>query len=54
MPTTEADLKVVRLALPPAEHKKFRMLAAREETNMAILARRIVMEWIAREQKGVK
>lgn len=52
MPATETELRVVRLALPPEEHREFRKLAAAEETNMAILARRIVMEWIAKKTKG--
>ena len=48
---TEGELRVVRLALPPEDHKEFRKLAAAEETNMAILARRIVQEYIARRRK---
>jgi hypothetical protein len=53
MPATEVEavLRVVRLALPPEDHKLFRKLAAGEETNMAILARRIVQEFIARKRK---
>jgi hypothetical protein len=48
MPTTEVEMKFVRLQLPPGDHKKLRQLAADEETNMAILARRIVQEYLAR------
>jgi hypothetical protein len=33
------------------DHREFRKLAAAEETNMALLARRIIREWIARQQK---
>lgn len=44
----EAELRVVRLALPPDEHQQFRVLAAKEGTNMALLARRIVREYIAK------
>lgn len=51
MPATEAELRVVRLALPPEDHKEFRKLAAEEETNMALLARRIIQEYIARRRK---
>jgi hypothetical protein len=50
MPAIE-ELRVVRLALPPQDHKEFRKLAAAEETNMALLARRIVQEYIARKRK---
>lgn len=52
MTATEDELKVVRLALPESHHDEFRIMAAREKTNMAILARRIVMEWIDRQRKG--
>lgn len=51
MPATGAALRVVRLALPPEDHREFRKLAAAEETNMALLARRIVQEYIARRRK---
>jgi hypothetical protein len=34
------------------DHREFRKLAAAEETNMALLARRIIREWIARQRKG--
>jgi hypothetical protein len=47
MPATEVEWRFVRLQLPPDEHKKFRRLAADEDTNMALLARRIVREYIA-------
>jgi hypothetical protein len=50
--TTEVELRVVRLALPPEDHREFRKLAAAEETNMALLARRIIQDWIARQRKA--
>jgi hypothetical protein len=52
MPATEAELRVVRLALPPDDHREFRKLAAAEETNMALLARRVIQDYIARHRKG--
>ena len=52
MQATEVELRVVRLALPPEDHREFRKLAAAEETNMALLARRIIQEWIARQRKA--
>jgi hypothetical protein len=45
---TQTELRTVRLALPPEDHKKLRRLAADNDTNMALLARRIVQEYIAR------
>lgn len=51
MPATADELRLVRLQLPPAEHKEFRKLAADEETSMALLARRLVLEYIARRRK---
>jgi hypothetical protein len=48
MPATQAELRSVRLQLPPEDHRKLRRLAADRDTNMAILARRIVLDWIAR------
>jgi hypothetical protein len=53
MPTATDELRLVRLQLPPAEHKEFRKLAAEEETNMALLARRVVLDYIARKRKEV-
>jgi hypothetical protein len=51
MPTTVDELRLVRLQLPAAEHKEFRKLAAEEETNMALLARRVILEYIARKRR---
>jgi hypothetical protein len=45
-------LRLVRLHLPAAEHKEFRKLAAEGETYMALLARKIVREWIAHQREG--
>jgi hypothetical protein len=52
MPATEVEMKIVRLALPRDDHREFRKLAAAEETNMALLARRVIQEWIARQRKA--
>jgi hypothetical protein len=51
MPTATDELRLVRLQLPATAHKEFRKLAAEEETNMAILARRVILEYIARRRK---
>jgi hypothetical protein len=51
MPATGTGLRVVRLALPPEDYKEFRKLAAEEETNIALLARRVIREYIARRRK---
>lgn len=56
-PATEAqsELRAVRLYLPKEHHKMLRKLAADEETNMALLARRIVSEYVVKHsQKGGK
>jgi hypothetical protein len=47
MPVTQAELRSVRLQLPPDDHKKLRRLAADQDTNMAILARKIVLDYLA-------
>lgn len=52
MPATAEELRLVRLQLPAAEHKEFRKLAAEEETNMAILARRVILDYIASKRKS--
>jgi hypothetical protein len=52
MPATEVELRVVRLALPPEDHREFRKLAAAEETNRALLAGRIIQGGIARQRNG--
>jgi len=53
MPATEAqaELKAVRLYLPAGHHKRLRRIAADYETNMALMARKIVMEYIDRQDK---
>jgi hypothetical protein len=39
--------KVIILRLPVEEHKKLRRVAADNETNMALMARKIVMDYLA-------
>lgn len=51
MQATE-ELRMVRLQLPPEEHKEFRKLAADAETNMALLARKVILEYIASKRKA--
>jgi hypothetical protein len=48
----EMELRSVRLQLPVEEHKKLRRLAADNDTNMAVLVRRIVLDYIGRHYKG--
>lgn len=48
---TQEELKVVRLALPHDAQRKFRRYAADRETSMAILARRIILEWIDHQER---
>jgi hypothetical protein len=57
MPATQAQpaLRAVRLYLPVEDHKKLRRLAADNDTNMALMARKIVMDHLARlQQSGSK
>jgi hypothetical protein len=52
MPAT-TELRAVRLHLPLDDHRKLRRLAADQDTNMALLTRKIVQEYLARhEVKG--
>ena len=50
MPATavETELKAVRLYLPENAHLALRKLAAEHKTNMAMMARQIVMEYLAK------
>jgi hypothetical protein len=48
MPATQPEMRSVRLYLPLDDHRRLRRLAADNETNMAILARRIVQDYIAK------
>jgi hypothetical protein len=52
MPATQTEMRFVRLQLPADDHKKLRRLAADNDTNMAVLARQIVQEYIAQHTKG--
>jgi hypothetical protein len=56
MPATASPEKVraVRLELPLDLHKQFRIEAAKEDTSMAAIARRLVEEWMAKKAKGSK
>jgi hypothetical protein len=55
MPTptaTTEELRIVRLQLPATKHDEFRILAAKRRTNMALLARRVILDYIEQERKG--
>jgi hypothetical protein len=47
-------LKIVRLELPDALHKQFRVEAAKEGVSMASMARRLVEEWMSKRKAGSK
>lgn len=49
--TTEADLKAVRLELPPDLHRELRIEAAKRDTHMSALARVAVEEFL-KKAKG--
>ena len=46
MPATQTELRAVRLELPPGDHKRLKVLAAERDTNMALLARKIVQDYL--------
>jgi hypothetical protein len=53
--TTILDqVRAVRLELPLDLHKQFRIEAAKEDTSMAAIARRLVEEWMAKRKTGGK
>jgi hypothetical protein len=52
VPATQTEMRFVRLQLPEDDHKKLRRMAADRETNMALLAREVVQEFIAKNWKG--
>lgn len=56
MPATDtaAEMKAVRLYLPADVQQRLRVLAAEEGTNMALMARKIVMEYVAKRPRGEK
>jgi predicted HicB family RNase H-like nuclease len=54
VPVSQAILKLVRLEIPPEYHRDLRILAAKQETTMAILVRKVVQEYIDQQRKGGK
>jgi hypothetical protein len=44
----EVEMKAVRLYLPADGHWALRKMAAEHKTNMSMLARQIVMEYLAK------
>jgi hypothetical protein len=47
---TSEQVRAVRLELPIELHKQFRIEAAKEDTSMAAIARRLVEEWMAKRK----
>jgi hypothetical protein len=56
VPTVETteDVRAVRLELPLSLHKQFRIEAAKEDSSMAAIARRLVEEWMSKRKTGGK
>jgi hypothetical protein len=56
MPAVEAKplLKLVRLELPSDYHRDLRVIAAKQETTMAILARKLIKEYVDQQRKAGK
>ena len=51
MQTAETETKFVRLELPIDIHIKFRVAAAKKGATMATMARRLVEEFLAKEEQ---
>jgi len=47
----EVEMKAVRLYLPEDAHWALRKMAAEHKTNMAMMARQIVMEYLAKHTR---
>ena len=54
MPAVEAEVKSIRLQLPLDVQLRFRVEAAKKGKSMAAVARQLVEEWIARQERGGK
>jgi hypothetical protein len=52
--STAEAVRAVRLELPVSLHKKFRVEAAKEDSSMAAIARRLVEEWMNKRKTGGK
>jgi hypothetical protein len=52
--SAQEDVRAVRLELPLEIHKQFRIEAAKEDTSMASIARRLVEEWVAKRKVSAK
>ncbi len=48
----ESKTMIVRLELEPSDHQAFRVESAKEGLPMALMARRLVKEWLAK--RGAK
>lgn len=48
----DAGSKLVRLELSPAVHQDFRVESAKEGLPMALMARRLVEEWVTKRKAG--
>jgi hypothetical protein len=54
MPATKPLLRLVRLELSSDYHRDLRVIAAKQETTMAILARKLLMDFIDQQRKAGK
>jgi hypothetical protein len=53
-PATKPLLRLVRLELPGDYHRDLRVIAAKQETTMAILARKLISEYVDQQRKAGK
>jgi hypothetical protein len=54
MSATKPLLKLVRLELPSDYHRDLRVIAAKQETTMAILARKLMIGYVDQQRKAGK
>jgi hypothetical protein len=54
MPATVEKMKLVRLELPAAYHRDLRIIAAKQETNMALIARKLLQDFIDQQRRAGK
>jgi hypothetical protein len=52
--TAQTELRSIRLQISASDQKKFRLLAVQADTNMAILARKLVLDYIAAHEPKPK
>lgn len=47
----DVDMKAIRLAVPADVHKKFRIIAINQDTNMSHLAQKLVEDFVEQHSR---